>query len=62
MASAIQHFAGEHPVDPQADLEHTPVAPAALAAPNCDPDPYDVRREQSDRLSLNEEQGEVGYR
>lgn len=47
---------------PRQDLEEIPVAPIALAAPDCDPEPYDLRREHWNRLSLDEEQGEVGYR
>lgn len=47
---------------PRQDLEEIPVAPVALTAPDRDPDPYDNRREQWDRLSLSEERGEVGYR
>ena len=76
MYRPVEHFEGGIQVDPQAeaamerwatsqprqDLEEISVAPVALTAPDRDPDPYDVRREQWSRLSLNEEQGEVGYR
>ncbi len=67
-----RRYEGGLPVDPQAeaalarwalskprqDCEELPVAPVALVAPNCDPDPYDLKREQEERRAREEERGE----
>lgn len=67
-----QHFEGGVPVDQQAeaelarwadrrprqDCEDIQVASVALAAPTCDPDPYDVRREQQEKRAIDEERRE----
>lgn len=76
MYRPTEHFEGGVRVDPRAesdlarwalgkprqDLEEIPVAPVALAAPDCDPDPYDLRRERDWDLAIADEHREGLYR